>query len=102
MIVLILQVDVEGAELKAIPEWISSGVLDQVNQIGIELHTGKGAIPQDKVFSELSFLLAEMRKLHDIGFRLISTTNNDCVSKSDDFQNVFANYFEVVFYRETQ
>ena len=98
--VIIFQVDVEGAELKAIPEWISSGVLDHVNQIGIEFHTGKGLIPENQVFSELSFLLHELRKLYDIGFRLISTTNNDCVAKNEDFQNIYATYFEVVFYKE--
>ena len=31
--------DVEGAEIRAIPEWIESGVLDSVDQIGIEMHT---------------------------------------------------------------
>ena len=31
--------DVEGAEIAAIPEWIESGVLDSVDQIGIEMHT---------------------------------------------------------------
>ena len=93
--------DVEGTELKAIPEWISSGVLDQVSQIGIELHTGKGSIPQDKIFSGLSSLLSDMRNLHNIGFRIISTVNNDCVGKNQDDDNKFATLFEVVFYKET-
>ena len=36
-----LKVDVEGAEHKAISEWIRSGILDHVKQIGIEIHTGR-------------------------------------------------------------
>ena len=36
-----LKVDIESSEIKAIPEWIQSGVLENVRQIGMELHTGK-------------------------------------------------------------
>ena len=32
--------DVEGYELKAIPTWVSSGILNQIQQINLELHTG--------------------------------------------------------------
>ena len=34
-----LKVDVEGAEIKSIPQWIRSGVLDKVDQIALEVHT---------------------------------------------------------------
>ena len=68
--------------------------------MGIELHTGKWAIPKDKIFSELSLLLGEMRKLHEIGFRLISTSNNECVAKTNDIQKIFNNNIEVVFYKQ--
>ncbi len=36
-----LKVDVEGSELKSISEWIASGILDDVRQIGIEIHTAQ-------------------------------------------------------------
>ena len=36
-----LKVDVESAEIKAIPEWIKSGALKNVRQISVELHTGE-------------------------------------------------------------
>jgi hypothetical protein len=32
------QVDVEGAELEALPEWLESGALDRVLQLAMELH----------------------------------------------------------------
>jgi hypothetical protein len=50
----------------------------------------------------LSFLLNEIRKLHDIGFRLISATNNECVAKNQDVDKVYATLFEVVFYKEAK
>jgi len=81
-----IQVDVEGSELKALPEWINSGVLDQVSQFGLEIHTGIGTIPEGKIVSELTSLLDVMRNLHKLGFHLISNTNNDCMAKSKDLQ----------------
>ena len=32
------QVDIEGAELVTLPQWIESGILERVDQLGIELH----------------------------------------------------------------
>jgi hypothetical protein len=44
-----LKVDVEGSELKSIREWISSGILNHVRQIGIEIHTSPDFVSQDQV-----------------------------------------------------
>ena len=35
-----LKVDVESSEIKSIPEWLQTGALKNVRQIGIEMHTG--------------------------------------------------------------
>merc|ERR1712150_146942 len=35
-----LKVDVESSEIKAIPQWLKSGILEKVGQIGIEFHLG--------------------------------------------------------------
>ena len=95
-----LKVDIEGAEIKAIPEWISSGVLDQVNQFGIELHTGLSSLGSNDLIPKLSELLTTIRKLSNLGFQLISTTNNDCVGKSEDYKKQYLTLMEVVFYKE--
>ena len=95
----IFKVDVEGSELKALPEWISSGIIDSIDQFGLELHTASNVIRPENLVVELTNLLDVFRNLHDIGFRLISTTNNDCVAKSQDMQGKYLNYFEVVFLR---
>jgi hypothetical protein len=44
-----LKVDVEGSELKSISEWITSGILDDVRQIGIEIHTARDFVVQEQV-----------------------------------------------------
>ena len=36
-----LKVDVEGAEIVCLKQWLKSGVFDFVDQLGIEMHTGK-------------------------------------------------------------
>ncbi len=40
-----------------------------------------------------------LRRLHEIGFRLISNTNNDCMAKAHDLENIYLNFIELVFYK---
>jgi hypothetical protein len=81
----------------AIPEWVSSGILKDIYQIGIEIHTfGKEGEEQRK---ELLQLLNEMRKLHQLGFRLISSANNECVGRNEDIEKRYYNVFELVYYK---
>lgn len=96
------QVDVEGSELKVLPEWISSGILDHVDQFGIELHTGLVSIPNENLLTQLSNLMSIFRQLFAKGFRLISSMNNECVAKAQDSQGRYFNYFEIVFYKPDQ
>ena len=92
----VLKVSIEAAELKAMPEWLRSGVLDQVDQFGIEMYTNGIA---DNL-EELSNLVNLMRDFFNIGFRLISTSNNFCVEKAVDYQKRYYSLIEVVFYKE--
>ena len=87
---------IEAAEIKAMPEWVSSGVLDQVDQFGVEIYTNEIA----ENIEELSNLVDLLRNLFKLGFRLISTSNNQCVEKVVDFQNRYYSLIEVVFYKE--
>jgi hypothetical protein len=97
-----LKVDIEGAEIAAIPEWISSGILDNVSQFGIELHTGTFVFGKalDVASQNISKILEFIRNLYKLGFRLISNANNDCVEKSDDYEKKYLSLMEVVFYKE--
>jgi hypothetical protein len=87
--------------LRALPQWISSGILDYVDQIGIEIHTGLHVIKEENIISEISQMLDVLQKLYQTGFRLISSTNNDCVAKNDDLNHKYLSLTEVVFYRES-
>ena len=78
------------------PEWLRSGVLDRVDQFGIELYTNGIA---DNL-EELSNLLDLMRDFFNIGFRLISASNNFCVEKVVDSRKRYYSLIEVVFYKE--
>ena len=97
-----LKVDIEGIENSAIPQWINSGVLESVSQIGIELHTGRTALGVDSanLVQSYSNILTFIRDLHSLGFKLISHVNNDCVEKSDDINNKYFSLMEVVFYKD--
>jgi hypothetical protein len=53
-------------------------------QFGIELHTGRTSLGVSDLAGKFSSLLDTIRKLYALGFRLVSTANNDCVGKSDD------------------
>ena len=94
-----LKVDVEGAELKSIREWIESGILDHVRQIGIEFHTGKDFVKESDVVPVLLRLVEDCRKLHDLGFRLISSDLNGCAGSETDGRNRYNPFFEIVFYK---
>ncbi len=90
--------DIEGSELLAIPEWISSGILNNIEQIGFEIHTGfqQG----EELRKQLIAILDEMRSLHQLGFRLISSENNECIGKSTDLEQRYLNLIELVFYKQ--
>ncbi len=91
-----LKVDIEGAERLAINEWIDSGAINVVSQIGIEIHTD---VPRPSINSTLTTLVQTFRRLHTAGFRLISTTNNECIGKKFDYLNRYYTLFELVFYK---
>ena len=94
-----LKVDIEGAELEAIPEWIDSVALDLVSQMGIEIHTSQNNIKYLKVKRTLNKMLNIFRRLDKSGFRLISSTNNGCMGKAIDYDKHYYTLMEVVFYK---
>ena len=95
-----LKIDIESSEIKAIPEWIKSGVLKNVRQIGIELHTGK-VFFNDKIKQARAAksLLRAISKLHDLGFRHISYSPNTCVGKSQDSGGQYYTFADIVLFR---
>jgi hypothetical protein len=68
-------------------------------QIGIEIHTAQDFVPQPQVAPVLLELMDNTQKLHNMGFRLISSTNNGCSSKESDLEHRYNPFFELVFYK---
>lgn len=96
-----LKVDIEGSELKAIPTWLESDVLKNVQQIGIELHTGKTAMRGNKQIGKTIYdVLMAIKLMQDkYGFKLIYYGTNGCVGKADDVEKKYYSYFDIVLYK---
>ena len=94
-----VKVDVESSEIKAIPEWIQSGILQNVRQIGIELHTGKMHFHKSKRARVAKILLKAISQLYDMGFRHISYDPNTCVGKRQDHGGVHYTFVDIVLYK---
>ena len=78
-----LKVDIEEAEFKrgGLEDWISSGALDNVDQLAMELHCSKSSNEaQNK--EDFIYYLSLIQKLYKMGFRLISQEVNMIVGKT--------------------
>ena len=86
-----LKVDIEGFELEAVPEWLDSGVLSNIKQIGMEFHTGYNVITKEERPRIFRQLLKSFLDMHELGFRLISYSPNHCVGRS--YNHLNQNYY---------
>ena len=94
-----LKVDIESSEIKAIPQWIQSGVLKNVRQIGLELHTGKTFFDRSGQANAAKSLLKSISQLHELGFRHISYAPNLFVDKRQDHGMTYYTYIDIVLYK---
>ena len=82
----------EGAERGGLSEWLSTGALDNVEQLAMELHTIPVTPERFKV------LLETLRKLYEKTFRIVSYEINAVVGRSGgDYYPLF----EVVLMKDT-
>ena len=59
--------------MESIPDWVTSGALANVDQIGIELHMSRTANYRTKSPKEIAVIFLKLVKsLYQIGFRLIA------------------------------
>ena len=96
-----LKVDVESSELSAIPTWTKSKILNNISQIGIELHTGDVHLKDYKIGQVLSEVLNSIKIMKsNFGFKIIDYTPNGCVGKSQDkLEKRYHTYFDIVLYK---
>jgi hypothetical protein len=95
-----LKMDVEGAELLALPEIVESGVLKNVKQIGIEMHTGTPNLHKSKAKKIYNGLLKSFKTMQeDYGYRLIAYNANGCMGKKFCPERKYHSYHDLVFYK---
>jgi hypothetical protein len=96
-----LKVDVEGAELLAIRNWLIEGLPKNIDQMMIEFHTGNLHLKKWEVVPTLSDLIEDLKDLYSLGFRSISYEPNLCMGKQKDFKKeLYYNYFDIVFFKK--
>ena len=97
-----LKVDIEGHELKALPTWIESGILDQIQQINLEFHTGKLHLKQHQIGHTLHMMLEALKQMEETyGFKSIDYKPNGCVGKwQDEIENKYYTFFDIVLMKK--
>ena len=96
-----MKIDIEGSELEGLKDWIKTDALKNVQQIGIEWHTGSVHIKDHKVTKVLKETLLSIKEMcQKYGFKIIDYTSNGCVGKSQDkLEHRFHTYFDIVLYK---
>ncbi len=82
----VLKFDTEGAEWPCLVEWLASGVLSQVKQLAIEVHTPKlrelGQTMTLEDHLRVTWILEELTRQ---GFRKYFVDNNNCCARFSDW-----------------
>ena len=96
-----MKIDIEGCELEGLKDWIKTDALKNVQQIGIEWHTGSVHIKDHKIAEILKETLIFIRDMcKKYGFKIIDYTTNGCVGKSGDkIEHRYHTYFDIVLYK---
>ena len=94
-----LKVDVESHEISAIPEWLQSGVLDNVRQIGLEIHTGSLALDKEERPVVLRQLLICLLEFYKLGFRVVSFNPNYCMNRDQCYDKQFYTFANLVLFK---
>ena len=86
----------EGAELDGLPQWVSRGTLENVEQLGIELHTAPNfngiLVPPER----FKILLETLQNLLKKGLKVISYEINGTAAKYGTFfLSIFCNQSEL-------
>ena len=94
-----LKVDIEGSEIQSFKQWVDSRILSKIDQIGVEMHTGKAqkislGLKKKSMFKSLIQFLQYSNR--DFGFSLAAYNSNGCSAKQKDDQRLFYSYHDVL------
>jgi hypothetical protein len=99
-------VDVEGAELAVLPEWLDSGALARVEQLAMEFHLvriHRKVSPrwqeEPSLQARFVWLLSLLQRLFQLGFRVISHEVNMAMAKKVR-ESGYTPYLETVLMRD--
>jgi len=87
-----LKIDIEGAEIGGLPDWLATGALTNVHQIALELH-----LTPLHEGPHFNWLLDVLQHLYKLNFRLISHEVNMVVGPHN---HKLYNLMEVVFMKD--
>ena len=96
-----LKIDVEGAEIACIKQWLKSGVLQFVDQLGIEMHTRSMYIDKSahkmiyrRFLTFLKFLKSEYK------LSLAAYNPNLCHAKNLDSQKLYYSLHDILLVKQ--
>jgi hypothetical protein len=93
-----LKLDVEGDEHLSFDQMIKSGVLKNVKQIGVEMHTSVHHWSKKSIKKLVRSTIRNFQFLHkDLDFRMVSYNGNGCHSKLPDHTKQYYSYHDVLF-----
>lgn len=102
-IISYLKVDIEGSEIQSLKQWLSSGVLKKIQQIGVEMHTGKmtqNNLGLKKKFTFRSLLYFLQVANGDFGLVLSAYNANGCIAKKSDDQRLYYSYHDILLIKQ--
>lgn len=93
-----LKLDIEGFEIWSMPNFLKSDIFKNVDQIGVEMHTGNGVIDQTRVKLWYPKMVEFFREIgQKYGLKLAAYAPNLCVGKSWDANRKFYSYHDLLF-----
>ncbi len=95
-----LKSDIEGTEIACLNQWLKSGIMDLVDQLGIEMHTGtlnvnKGYIKM--IFKRMKSFVKSLLAHHNLA--LTSYNPNMLLEKTQDSQRKYYTHHDLLFVR---
>ena len=96
-----LKIDIEGSEIAGIKQWLKSGVMKFVDQLGIEMHTRSIYIEKTAhkmIYRRFITFLKELDQQYDL--KLVAYNPNLCRDKKDDSQKSYYSLHDILLVKE--
>lgn len=99
-----LKVDIEEEELNSLPQWIETGVLNNVDQLALEMHLNvlhKNVYKKEDWVSEkhrFKDILTQMQELYKQNFRIVSFIPNLSYGKA--LNDEYYSLYEIVYMKD--